>query len=94
MKRRKTYNKYTLTENDSLKERLKRSNPSPYEILQKNLADFSKAMEDIGEKLKTRTKPYLDRIEESFKPLNNKDIISLIKEDPSDENSDERQIHD
>lgn len=93
-RRRNRINKYHLSEEDTFKERLKRSNPSPYEILQKNLVDFGKAMEGIGEKLKTSTRPYLDRIEESFKQLNTEDIISLIKEDGSDENSEERQIHD
>lgn len=89
-RRRNRINKYHLSEADTFKERLKRSNPSPYEILQRNLAEFGKVMDVICEGLETGTRPYLDRIEESFKQLNGEDIISLIKEDTSDENSEER----
>lgn len=91
MKRRKTYNKFTLTENDSLEERLKRSNKSPLERLAEAMAKYGAT---IDEGLKIMT----NKVEGMDPNINNKldasKVLNLIKEDASDENSEERQIHD
>lgn len=91
MKRRKTYNKFTLTENDSLKERLKRSNKSPLERL-------AEAMSKYGATIDEGLKIMANKVEGIDPNINSKldtsKVLNLIKEDGSDENSEERQIHD
>lgn len=90
MKRRKTYNKFTLTENDSLKERLKRSNKSPLERLAEAMAKYGATI-DEGLKIMANKVEGIDPNINS--KLDTSKVLNLIKEDGSDENSQERQIH-
>ena len=91
MKRRKTYNKFTLTENDSLKERLKRSNKSPLERLAEAMAKYGATI-DEGLKIMANKVEGIDPNINS--KLDTSKVLNLIKEDGLDENSQERQIHD
>lgn len=91
MKRRKTYNKFTLTENDSLKERLKRSNKSPLERLAEAMAKYGATI-DEGLKIMANKVEGIDLNINS--KLDTSKVLNLIKEDTPNENSEERQVHD
>jgi hypothetical protein len=91
MKRRKTYNKFNLTENDSLKERLKRSNKSPLEKMAELMAKYGASI-DEGLKIMANK---VEGIDPGINgKLDTSKVLNLIKEDTSDENSEERQVHD
>lgn len=90
-RRRNRINKYRLSEEDTFKERLKRSNKSPLERL-------AEAMAKYGATIDEGLKIMANKVEDINPNMNNKldtsKVLNLIKEDTPDENSEERQIHD
>jgi hypothetical protein len=90
-RRRNRINKYRLSESDTFKERLKRSNKSPLERMAELMAKYGAT---IDEGLKNMTNKVEDIDPNINSKLDARKVLNLIKEDTSDENSEERQIHD